>query len=162
MLSTAGAQEYWNRLTVGFSGYNAVSGPGLTGYGTAPAVSVDYGYRFHRLGQFDIGADAAFTSQNGLRRNVYVPRLGYRLIVPLWRERIEASAGFGAAYAFYVPNAASNEMLLLYLQTGANYALDRDGRYRAGINVRWLRDPTGRPQQQWLSVGPEFSYSWGR
>jgi hypothetical protein len=161
-LTTAGAQEYWHRVTAGFHGYNAASGPALAGFGTAPALSFDYGFRFHRNGQFDMGVDTAFTSQNGFRRNVYVPRVGYRIVVPLWDDRIEASLGFGGAYAYYKPTIAENETWLVYGQTGVNYAIDPDKRYRAGVSIRWLRDPIGRPQQQWVSFGGEVSYSWGR
>jgi hypothetical protein len=134
----------------------------VQGFGTAPVLTFDYGFRFHRNGQFDMGIDTAFTSQSSVRRNLYVPRVGYRVIVPLWNDRIEPHVGFGAAYAFYKPSIPENEMWLVYGQIGANYAIDRDLRYRAGLNIRWLRDPIGRPQQQWVAFTGEVSYSWGR
>jgi hypothetical protein len=166
-LSTAGGQEYWHRVTGGFGGYNPVAGPGLRGFDTAPVLTFDYGFRFHRNGQFDAGVDTAFTTQDlrggqDVRRNVYVPRVGYRVIVPVWDDRIEASLGFGAGYAFYKTSLPENEMWLVYGQIGGNYALDRDKRYRAGVNVRWLRDPIGRPFQQWVAFTGEISYSWSR
>ena len=166
-LSTAGAQEYWHRVSLGFGAYNPVSGPALTGFGAAPAVSFDYGFRFHRNGQFDMGVDTAFANQEiegtpSVRRNVYVPRAGYRIIIPVWRDRVEAHIGFGGGYSFYKPSIRDNEMWLVYGQIGGNYAIDRDQRYRAGLTVRWLRDPIGTPHQQWVAVMVEGIYSWGR
>lgn len=161
-LSTAGAQEYWHRVSLGFGGYSAVGGPGLDGFGTAPLLNFDYGFRFARHGQFDLGVETAFASQYGERHNLYVPRIGYRVIIPLYRDRIETHIGFGGGYIFYKPTIDDNEMWLVYGQTGVNYALDRDKRYRAGFTIRWLRDPIGRPWQQWVAFTGEASYSWGR
>lgn len=163
-LATAGAQEWYSthRVSAGFSGYIPAAGPGISDFDTAPALTFDYGYRFHRYGQFDAGVDTAWTSPGTRDRMLYIPRAGYRVILPLWRDRIEASLGFGGGYAFYKPTIATNEMWLVYGLLSGNYALDRDGRYRAGVNLRWLRDPIGRPHQQWVSFGGEISYSWGR
>jgi hypothetical protein len=161
-LAPAFAQDYWHRVTGSFGGFVPLSGAGTTGFDTAPVLAVDYGFRFSRYGQFDFGADTAFASREpDGRTNIYVPRIGYSLVVPVWQRRIEAIAGGGGAYAFYKPRIG-NEGWLVYGQLGANYALDPDQRYRAGMTIRWYRDPVGSPVQQWLSVAATVSYSWAR
>lgn len=160
-LLPAAAQEYWHRVTGSFGGFIPASGSDTAGFDSAPVVAVDYGYRFSKHGQFDAGVDAAFASRAGQRTNIYVPRVGYSIIVPLLQERAEAVVGFGAAYSFFKPQIA-RESWLVYGQLGANYALDPDRRYRAGMTVRWYRDPIGSPVQQWVSVAATISYNWTR
>lgn len=159
------AQEYWHRAALTFGGLVPAGGSQTSGYDTAPVLSFDYGFRFHRYGQFDAGVDAAFASvafeRSSTRTNIYVPRVGYSLIVPVWRDRIEAMVGAGGAYSFFKPTV-TEETWLVYGQFGGNYAIDVDKRYRAGLTVRWYRDPIGTPVQQWVSVGGTFSYNWGR
>jgi len=165
-LLPAGAQEYWHRLTGTFGALNPIGGYQANSFNSAPMLSFDYGYRFFRYGQADVGVDIGFANQNVIpdevRRNIYIPRFGYRAIVPVWHDRIEASAGAGAGHSFIKPTISGYEVWLVYGQLGANYAIDREGRYRAGLTVRWYRDPVGSPVQQWLTVGAEFNYSLGR
>src|SRR3954452_11569001 len=169
-LMPAGAQEYWHRLTGSFGALNPLHGYQANTFNSAPMLSFDYGFRFHRYIQADVGADIGFanekvssgTSESEYRRNIYIWRFGYRGIVPLWHDRIEASAGAGAGHSYLKPTIPGYEVWLVYGQLGANYAIDRNGRYRAGVTVRWYRDPIGVPVQQWLTVGAEFSYSFGR
>src|SRR5687767_1953300 len=85
------AQEYWHRVAGTVGGLNAASGSDTSGMGTAPLLSLDYGFRFHRHGQFDAGIDTAFASRAGERTNIYIPRVGYRIVVPVWDDRVEAS-----------------------------------------------------------------------
>lgn len=162
---TAAAQEYWHRAALTFGAFVPAGGSQTSGYDTAPVLSFDYGFRFHRHGQFDAGVDAAFAStafeRFTTRTNIYIPRAGYSLIVPVWRDRVEAMVGAGGAYSFFKPNV-TQETWLVYGQFGANYAIDVDKRYRAGLTVRWYRDPIGTPVQQWVSVGAAVSYNWGR
>jgi hypothetical protein len=81
--------------------------------------------------------------------------------VPLRNDRIETHVGFGGAHSLFKPKV-EEQVWLVYGQVGANYAIDADRRYRVGMSVRWYRDPIGRPVQQWIAVGGEISYSWGR
>lgn len=157
----AAAQEYWHRVTGTVGALVPAAGTESTDTDTATLVSIDYGFRFSRHGQFDAGIDTAFASRFGQRTNVYIPRVGYRIVVPVWNDRIETHVGFGAAHTFFKPKIGE-QLWMVYGQLGANYALDVDRKYRAGMNVRWYRDPIGRPVQQWVSVGGELSYSWGR
>jgi hypothetical protein len=158
----AASQEYWNRVSGTFGALTPVGeNPDPLRPGAAPLLSIDYGHRFSRHGQFDAGVDAAFAERGDRRMNVNIPRIGYRVIVPVWNDRIETHIGFGAGHSFFKPNP-SQQVWLIYGQLGANYALDADRRYRAGMNVRWYRDPVGRPVHQWVAIGGELSYSWGR
>ncbi len=161
VLLPAGAQEYNHRVAGSFGGFIPAAGSDTSGFDTAPVASFHYGYRFNRYGSFDAGVDIAFASRNSERTNIYVPSVGYRVIVPLWNDRIEASLAGGGAYSFFKPKI-SQEVWLVYGELAANYALDADRRYRAGFHVRWYRDPIGRPAQQWVSAGAEISYHFGR
>jgi hypothetical protein len=168
-LLPACAQEYWNRLTGTFGALNPAGGYQTNDFGSSPMLSFDYGYRFHRYAQADVGVDIAFATETlsqptvtSTRRNIYIPRFGYRAVIPLRQDRIEASIGAGGAYTFYKPTIVGREMWMVYGQIGANYALDIEKRYRAGLMVRWYRDPIGSPVQQWVSVGAEFTFSAGR
>jgi len=88
--------------------------------GTAPLVSVGYGYRFNRLFQADAGFQLAFgaaNNQNAVKTDVgavqggdheYMIPLGGRVIFPLPWKRIEASAGGGAIYLHYSETVPSN------------------------------------------------------
>ena len=52
-------------------------------------------------------------------------RFAYRAILPLLRDRLEASLGAGAGYAFVKPPPLGGyEHWLVYGQVGANYALE--------------------------------------
>jgi hypothetical protein len=166
MLMPAAAQEYWQRVSLSLGGLNPSAGYQTDGFDSAPLLSFDYGFRFHKYGQFDAGVDAAFATEERrnemeTRRNIYIPRVGYSVVVPLWRDRVEASFGGGGAYSFFKPNNG-NESWLIYLQGRGNYAIDRDKRFRAGMVVRWYRDPIGTPVQQWTAVAGELTYSFGR
>jgi hypothetical protein len=163
MLMPAAAQNYPHRVSLSFGGMNPIDGWQAEAFDSAPMLSFDYGFRFNRYGQWDAGVDTAFATEEvaNIRRNLYIPRIGYSLIVPLWRDRIEAQVGAGGAYIFIKPNIGY-EQWMVYLQGKANYALDRDKRFRAGLTTRWYRDPIGSPVQQWLSFSGEVSYSFGR
>jgi hypothetical protein len=166
MLIPAAAQDYWHRASLSFGGLIPSAGHETESFDSAPLLSFDYGFRFNRYGQFDMGVDAAFAterrrSEADVRRNIYIPRVGYSVVVPVWRDRIEASFGGGGAYSFFKPNNG-NESWLIYLQGRGNYAIDRDKRFRAGMVVRWYRDPIGTPVQQWTSVAVEATYAFGR
>jgi hypothetical protein len=104
----------------------------------------------------------AFASRMDQRHNIYIPRVGYRVVVPLWQDRIDAHVGFGGAYALYKPAPAGYQTWLVYGQLGADYALDFEKRYRVGTFVRWYRDPIGSPVQQWVATGAQITYSYGK
>ena len=79
-------------------------------------------------------------------------------IVARYAGAVEAGAGHG----FIKPTVRGSESWLVYGQFGGNYAIDAAKKYRAGMTVRWFRDPIGVPVQQWIAVSAEFSYSFGR
>jgi hypothetical protein len=126
---------------------------GVAALGLDELLSVDYGYHFSRYGQADFGGDFGFANNS-----VRIPRFGYRGIIPLMRDKLEVSLGGGSGYVFLQPTIGGYEQWLIYAQGGANYALDPEKRYRAGVMVRWYRDPVGRPVHQWVTVGAEFTF----
>ncbi|MBC8165489.1 MAG: hypothetical protein H7Y20_06420 [Bryobacteraceae bacterium] len=164
----ASAQTYEHRLTGSFGALNPAGGAQSDAFNSAPMLSFDYGLRFHRFSQADLGVDIAFASQSAIRgssetrRNIYIPRFGYRAVIPLLQDRLEASIGAGGAHSFIKPTIPGSEIWLVYGQVGASYAIDRDKHYRGGLMLRWYRDPIGTPVQQFISVGAEFTYSFGR
>ena len=158
----APAQQYWQKVSGTLGGFVPVGRASTAGFNSAPVFAFDYGLRFHKYGQFDAGVDTVFGESFGRQRNLYIPRLGYSVLIPIWAERIELTAGAGAGHAFYKPTIQDYEAWLVYGQFGADYALVPDGRYRAGMMVRWYREPIGAPSQQWVSVGATVSYHFGR
>jgi hypothetical protein len=155
MLLPVSAEDYWHCWTFGLGGMSpAGSGVQSKTIGGSTMLSFDYGYHFQRFGQADLGVDLGFAD-----RGIKIPRFGYRAIIPLMRDRVEASLGAGAGYAFVKPPLGGYEHWLVYGQAGANYALDADKRYRAGMVVRWYRDPIGKPLMQWVTVGAEFTFA---
>ena len=162
LTTSAWAQQHWQKVAGSFGGFVPVGRASTAGLNSAPVLAFDYGFRFHRHGQFDAGVDTVFSESFGRRRNIYIPRLGYSVLIPVWAERIEITAGAGAGHAFYKPTLENYETWLVYGQLGADYALVPDGRYRAGMMFRWYREPIGAPAQQWISVGATVSYPFGR
>lgn len=162
-LLPAAAQSFpGHNLGVTFGSLNEAGGNQAKPFGSSPMLAFDYGYRFHRHSQADIGVDIGFADPSGTRRNVYIPRFGYRLIIPLMQDRVEASVGAGAGHGFIKPTIPGSEVWLVYGQAAANYAIDADRKYRAGFVLRWFRDPVGAPVQQWISVGGQFIWGFGR
>lgn len=159
----ASAQEYWNRITGSLGGYIPAAGSDTDGFGTPLALSFDYGWRFSKHWQFDAGVDTAFASRYGQRTNLYVPRVGYSIMIPLpyFDGRTEAIVGFGGAYSFFKPEI-SRQSWLVYGHFGGTYAIDHQRKYRGGMMIRWLRDPVGSPAQQWVSIAGTISYNWGK
>ena len=160
----AAAQDYWHRAAGSLGALMPQSGVQADRFKNAATLSFDYGFRFHRHGQFDGGIDTAFGKERGTdtRRNIYIPRVGYRVIVPVWQDRVETHLGFGGAHSLLKPSIDGYQSWLVYGQIGANYAIDVDRKYRAGFTLRWLRDPIGRPVQQWIGFAGEISYNWGK
>src|SRR5947208_1020290 len=89
-LSALFAQDQGHRLSVGFGGLNPLSGSQSETFNSAPLLTFDYGYRFFRYGVADVGVDTGFASDKvgGVRRNLYIPRFGYSLLVPLMHDRV--------------------------------------------------------------------------
>lgn len=157
------AQNEEHRLSIGLGGLNPQSGTQSETLKSAPLMSFDYGYQFFRHGRADVGVDVGFASDKGTdrRRNIYLPRFGYSFLIPLWNDRIEAALGAGAAHSFIKSPIPGYESWLVYGQLGAAYAVDVNRKYRAGFFLRWYRDPIGRPEQQFISVGGQFTYAFG-
>jgi hypothetical protein len=131
---------------------------------------VEYGYRFHPNFQLDAGFDSVFgaagvedwlpTQFGNLRIRdfqTFVP-FGGRVILPLYRDRIQIYGGMGGAYMRYserikqpfedsnfkvqCPVCASRDGFGYYGLFGVTTALDRDRRFRLGVGGRVYRGHT--------------------
>jgi hypothetical protein len=115
------AQESFHRNNIVVGLGAAIPVGSTTNYlGTAPIVSVGYGWRFNRFFQADAGFQAAFgaahnqnaeTTDFGMVQggdHEFMIPLGGRVYLPLPFKRIEVSAGGGAAYLHYSETIPSN------------------------------------------------------
>ncbi len=172
LLAAAGyAQDVVNptRLTIGL-GTAAPRGDSYMDPGTA--VEVNFGYRYTRYIQADVGVEASFNKDyraynskfnTGLTTatNLFVP-VGARIIVPVFNGRIEPSFGVGGVYAYDKGRSYNQHQCGVYGLAGVSYALDSQQRHRVGLTLRYmnLMSP-GRPHPQWLNVFGEYTFSWG-
>jgi len=115
------AQESFHRNNIVVGIGAAVPVGNTTNYlGTAPLVSVGYGWRFNRFFQADAGFQAVFGAANNQNPEVtdfgavqggdheFMIPLGGRIYLPLPFKRIELSVGGGAAYLHYSETVPSN------------------------------------------------------
>jgi hypothetical protein len=166
------AQQDFNRnaLTVGVG--SAVPA-GLDYLDAGTAVELNYGYRFTRFIQADLGFESSFNKDyrnyqakfnTGLTTttNFFIPA-GGRIVIPLRDGRIEPSIGLGGVYHYdkgdsYQPNQGG-----VYGVAGASYALDSEHRHRVGLSLRYMNIMSrGTPHPQWVNLFGEYTYSWGQ
>ena len=108
------AQEDFHRHNIVVGVGAAIPVGNTTTYlGTAPLVSVGYGYRFNHFFQADTGFQAAFGAANNQNAEVtdfgtvqggdheFMIPLGGRIYIPQPFKRLEFSVGGGAAYLRY-------------------------------------------------------------
>jgi hypothetical protein len=167
------AQEYFPHhnftFGVGAARPRGDLGPALT---DAPAITVGYGYRFHRYFQADIGLDMAFGAadvrdylQTGIgdlriRDREYFLPLGGRAIIPVLGGRLQFSGGGGGAYMRYAesvrqpsdyfrvdcPVCTSRSGWGWYALVNASLAIDRGQHFRLGVTGKSYRgDTEGEP-----------------
>jgi hypothetical protein len=131
-------------------------------------LTFNYGYRFHRFFQFDVGLDTLFgaarvrdflNTQFGDRRIRYYQLLvpvGGRAIVPLFNDRVLIYGGGGGAHFRYFerlsqpsdyfrlncPVCTARNGWGYYATVGANVALDRFRHFRLGVGSRVYRGHT--------------------
>ncbi|MGH9631932.1 MAG: outer membrane beta-barrel protein [Bryobacteraceae bacterium] len=149
-------------------------GPVGSLFSNTVVLGVEYGYRFHRYFQADVGLDTAFgaadirdylSTQFGdlrIRDYQFMLPLGGRVVVPIADERVLFSAGGGGAYLRYserirqpfgnsgfrldCPVCASRGGWGYYGLVGLNVALDRGRHFRLGATSRIYRaDTDGDP-----------------
>jgi hypothetical protein len=156
------AQDFHrNNITAGIG--PAIPGGNSANYlGTAPLVSVGYGYRFLRFFQADAGFQIAFgaaRNQNAVQTDLgpvqggdheFMIPLGGRVIVPTPFKRIEVSAGGGAMYLHYSETAPSNG----YYSVSCYTCASRGGWGGYGLaNVSYFLDENHN-----FHVGTTFQY----
>lgn len=137
------------------------------------AVSLNFGYRFTRYIQADIGFQSSFNKDyrdyypksgagSGTTTEFFVPA-GGRIVIPVWNGRIEPSFGLGGVYAYDKgENYGNNHQGGVYGLGGITYALDSHRRHRVGVTVRYINIMSaGRPHPEWVNVMGEYTYSWG-
>ena len=122
LCSPALAQTELHHHNITFGAGPAIPVGTSTNYlGTAPFITLAYGYRFNGLFQADIGFQMAFGAANNQNAEItdygqvrggdhefMFPRLGGRIYLPLHLSRIEASLGGGAVHLHYSETAPSS------------------------------------------------------
>jgi len=150
----------------------------LNGYEpeTAAVLEGSYGYRLRRHLQVEAGLvvglqpAAELCSAHGCSqphdRYYWVP-FGLRVVAPLWRGRLEVSAGGGGVYEKYVV-ANTNQIPCCfygvdgwggYFVGGAAVPLDRGRHWWVGASPKWfLANPTEGQHDRWFVIPLEFSW----
>jgi hypothetical protein len=141
----------------------------------SPAISVGYGYRFHRYFQADIGMDIAFGAARvkdyldvgvgsvRIKDREYFPTFGGRAILPLLDGRALLSGGAGGAwmkyaerisqptdyYRYECPVCTSRDGWGYYAMGNVSYFLNRSHNFRVGVTAKSIRGNTDGE-----SIGP--------
>ena len=136
--------------------------------GSSPAISIGYGYRFHRYFQADTGLDILFGAANvqglvntdlgvtNLKDREYMIPLGGRAIAPLLKGRLLLAGGGGGAWLHYseslnqpsyyysvaCPTCTSRGGWGYYGLADAQYFLDQDHHFRVGVTTQFIRANT--------------------
>jgi hypothetical protein len=121
----------------------------------AAVIRLQYGYRFTRYTQADIGLDivihAAGIKEAGKHDIERMIPLGGRIILPLFAERFELFAGAGPARLSYseyqganipCPECATRSGWGVYGTAGANIALEHTKHVCLGIEAQYLKGTT--------------------
>lgn len=181
-LLVAAAPGAWAQFNLGRGGYQkhsfSVGGGGGAPRGdlqpllsTSPALRINYGYRFMKNFQADIGFDTIFhaakirdfyeSSFGDLRIKDYqyfVP-VGARTVIPVARNRVQFHAGGGAAWMSYreqirqpfnsdsgfridCPVCSTRSGWGYYALLGSSVALDRMQLFRLGFTTKLYRGRT--------------------
>jgi hypothetical protein len=137
-------------------------------FSNSPGVTVDYGYRWKRYLQGDIGMDAVFgaarvrdflqsdTGYLRIRDFQWLVPFGGRFILPLKGDHVLLSAGGGGAYMRYserlrqpssyyryeCPDCTSRSGWGSYALAGASVGLDRYHMFRVGVTSKFYRGHT--------------------
>lgn len=136
---------------------------------TAPVLRLNYGYRFMKNFQADLGFDTIFHAANikdyyqtdfgdlRIKDYQYFVPLGGRVILPLWSERVQFHAGGGGAWMKYserirqpfgnnfrldCPVCSSRSGWGYYSMAGISFALDRMQIFRLGVTSKLFRGHT--------------------
>lgn len=173
LIASVSAQDYFPHhnftLGVGAARPRGDLGPLLS---DSPAISIGYGYRFHRFFQADAGLDMAFgaasvrdyldTAIGPLRikdREYFIP-FGGRAIAPFFGGRLLVSGGGGGVYMRYAerlhqpsdyyridcPVCTARGGFGYYAQTNVSYFLNTNQNFRVGVTSRVMRGHTsGEP-----------------
>jgi hypothetical protein len=161
-----GEDFHRNNITVGV-GAAIPLGSTATYLGTAPLVTVGYGYRFTRLFQADVGFQAAFGAANNQNPEItdfgpiqggdheFMIPLGGRVIIPNPFMRFEISAGGGTAYLHYSETIPQNGFVTSscysctsrggwggYGLGNVSYFLDANHNFRVGTTFQFITAAT--------------------
>jgi hypothetical protein len=173
----AQAPDNPHSLTLGF-GAAAFAGK-FSEIDPGTALELNYGYRFTKYIQADIGFESSFNSDyrnynpkfnTGLRTTTFffVPA-GGRLNIPLpYRDgRITPSIGVGAVYNYdsgpsFRATSYQHHGVGAYGLAGMSYAIDSRHHHSVGITLRYMNIMSvGDPHPQWWNVFGEYTYRWG-
>ena len=168
-VSPLAAQTRWPKHYATFGVGAGLPGGALSGlFNDRPGISVNYGYRFMRYVQADVGLDTVFGAA-GVRQFLLTD-LGYvrirdfqwlipfggRLVLPVKAGRLLLSAGGGGAYMRYSERLQQPSSYYRFTCTtcnarsgwgnyalaSASVALDHYQRFRAGVTSKFYRGHT--------------------
>jgi hypothetical protein len=174
MLAVPGAFAQYQHHSFAIGGGAALPGGDLKPLlDTAPALRINYGYRFMKNFQADLGFDTVFHAANikdyyqtdfgdlRIKDYQYFVPIGGRVVIPLARNRVQLYAGGGGAWMKYserirqpfgnnfrldCPVCTSRSGWGYYSLLGASYAIDRAQLFRIGFTSKLYRGKTsGEP-----------------
>ena len=139
---------------------------------TATGLGISYGHRFRSWIEAEAGLFtaldptgvqcASFGCRDAGDHYYWVP-FGVRFIAPLYRRRIELSAGGGGLYEKY-----SGDLLGVgpvsrsggsgYFIASAAFALDRGRHFWVGATPRWFLANASYARDRWLQISAEISF----
>ena len=160
--------EEWHRNNITLGIGPAIPVGNSTNYlGTAPLVTVGYGYRFNRWFQADAGFQLAFGAANNQNAestdfgpvqggdHEYMIPLGGRVYIPSPFKRFEFSVGAGTAYLHYSETTPANEFVSPTCFTctsrggwggyglgNATYFLDENRNFLVGTTLQFISAST--------------------
>lgn len=173
MAAPLAAQDYWPRHNFTFGvGAGMPHGDIKTFMRNRPGITVNYGYRFVRYLQADLGLNMVFGAANErsfldtqigtLRINdrEYMLPFGGRAIAPLLEGRLLIAAGGGGAWLRYntrlnqpssyyrvdCPICTSRSGWASYALGNVSYFLDSNQHFRIGVTSQWVRGKTDGEQ----------------
>jgi hypothetical protein len=163
------AQPPYPKHNVSFGVGAGLPGAELTGpFGNSAGVTVNYGYRWQRWLQADLGLDTLFGAARvrdfvptefgylRIRDFQFLVPFGGRLVLPLQEGRTQLSFGGGGAYMRYserlrqpssyyhfeCPDCQARSGWGSYARVGGSFALDRYQRFRVGVTSKLYRGHT--------------------
>lgn len=155
-----------HRVSVGAVAGIPVGGWKTVSNDTRGGLSADYEYRVARSLGLEAGFQPLWAAEKVCSRTscatetyrLLFTQFGLRGYLPLKSDRVEVSAGAGGGYVHWPGSRGGFYNDWLWQVSGrVQFALDAKRRFWLGPSARFYSDG-GRPTQQWLVVGADFSW----